>query len=365
VIPAWGTTDVLLDAVPEALIVVAADGAALFANPRAESMFGHHRAGLVGAHVDTFLPGLPRPAPLENATLLSTEAARVRVVGRRRDRTHFDAEITLAGLDVDGASMTIAVIRDVTERMRSAQRLNDKNADLQAVSEANDLRLQEHLGILNLRLSDQVAELEAKESVARDLHDVVIQRLFAVGLSLEGFRGHLPPVYVPQLEDVVTEIGEAIDDIRHTIFALEADLGAGLTLRAQLLQVVDQYTATLGFRPRLRIIGPVDTAVPAATVPHVLATVRESLSNVARHADASAVHIELSAANGEIMLRVDDDGLGSPPTYAESGLANLRLRAESLGGTSSTDNRTPSGFSLVWKVPTRLPPTLPSLHTAQ
>ncbi|HSY16128.1 MAG TPA: GAF domain-containing sensor histidine kinase [Jatrophihabitantaceae bacterium] len=196
----------------------------------------------------------------------------------------------------------------------------------------------------------RLSVVEERDRIARDLHDVVIQRLFAITLRLERFGPHLPVAEARRLDATVEELNETIDDIRQTIFSLRADQSAGTTLRAEVVKVTAHAEAALGFTPRLRISGPLESVIPDAVRNDVLATLREALSNTARHAQATSVTVELMLAHGEFVLRVTDDGSGLPTERHESGLANLRHRAESLGGTMTVSERG-RGMVLDWRLP--------------
>lgn len=198
--------------------------------------------------------------------------------------------------------------------------------------------------------------VEDRERIARDLHDVVIQRLYAAGLALNRFAAGLEPGQAAHVDAAVADLDETIDEIRNTIFSLRNPVGGHRSLRAQVLAVANQSAAALGFAPRVRIVGPLDSAVPDALHGDLLATLREALSNAARHARASTVEVTASVEGGadgtRLVLCVADDGRGLPEHRHESGLANLRHRAVALGGTlcvgPGLDGR---GLCLSWSVP--------------
>ena len=197
---------------------------------------------------------------------------------------------------------------------------------------------------------EQLAIVSDRDRIARDLHDLVIQRLFATGLQLQGVRGHVSsPVVGERIDSAVADLDATIRDIRSTIFALQQPLGDGL--RSRLAALVREYAEVLGFLPALRIQGPVDTAVPPQVAEHLLAVVREGLSNTARHARARSVVIELLTHHDQVVLRLRDDGTGLPEGRAESGLANLRRRASETGGTLTLTSAEPSGTLLEWQAP--------------
>jgi signal transduction histidine kinase len=198
---------------------------------------------------------------------------------------------------------------------------------------------------------EQLVVLEDRERIARDLHDVVIQRLFATGMQLQGAVIHAAkPEAVKRINAAVDDLDATIRDIRRSIFELRAP--AGPSLRTALRDAVDAATETLGFRPVLDTSGPVDSAIPDDIVPELLAVVREALSNVARHAQASGVRVSVRAAGQEVVLQVEDDGMGADPALARGGIVNMGERARDLGGAFEIGTR-PDGTGTVvtWRVP--------------
>ena len=189
-----------------------------------------------------------------------------------------------------------------------------------------------------------------RDRIARDLHDLVIQRLFATGLQLQGARRIAVSDQVRErIDGAVADLDVTIRDIRSTIFELQH--GHELSLRADVRGLVKEYVPVLGFTPMVRTAGPVDTAVPAPVGEQLLAVLREALSNVARHADADAAVIEVEVRTGEVMLRVADNGQGLPEDRRESGLRNARRRAADLGGSLRLHPEEPRGTVLEWTVP--------------
>lgn len=198
---------------------------------------------------------------------------------------------------------------------------------------------------------DRLKLVEDRDRIARDLHDVVIQRLFAVGLGLEAMALRLPADQARQISAATGELDTTIHEIRAAIFSLRGSL-AGATLSDRVTSVVRRAEQSLGFRPDLRIDGSVDEAVPEHLHLHLLATVNEALSNVARHAGASQVQVEVTVGNGELSAIIIDNGRGLPDDRHESGLKNLRKRSQLAGGTMTT-NPGPKGKGLVitWVAP--------------
>jgi signal transduction histidine kinase len=192
--------------------------------------------------------------------------------------------------------------------------------------------------------------LEDRERIARDLHDVVIQRLFATGLQLQSAaRLAARPEVGERINAAVDDLDITIRDIRSAIFELRAPAAA--TLRADIRATVDAAAASLGFRPELRMDGPVDSAVPDEVRPDLVAVLREALSNVVKHARASRVQVDIAVGDGRLRLRVADDGVGYAIPFDErSGLANMRQRALRHQGSFHISAASPSGTLLAWSV---------------
>ena len=178
---------------------------------------------------------------------------------------------------------------------------------------------------------EELAVVSDRDRIARDLHDLVIQRLFATGLQLQGMRGIVVnPEVGERIEKAVDDLDQTIRDIRTTIFELQHRQGG--SMRSQVRALVKEYVPVLGFTPTLRVLGPVDTAVPGTMSEQLLAVLREALSNIARHALADKAEVEIAASADELVLTVIDNGTGLPAERNESGLRNARRRAPAPGG---------------------------------
>jgi signal transduction histidine kinase len=206
--------------------------------------------------------------------------------------------------------------------------------------------------LLHQRL-EQLALLGERERIARDLHDTVIQRLFATGMGLQGLVGRIEDADLQErLQQAVDELDETIREIRITIFNLEAHNATTDSLRARVLALATEAATALGFEPKVQMDGPIDTATDASTQEELLKTLREALSNVARHARASGVDIRLSASSGTIALRVADNGAGfSGEAPRGHGLDNMRARAVALGGICDVTSHPGDGTIVTWRVP--------------
>jgi signal transduction histidine kinase len=181
----------------------------------------------------------------------------------------------------------------------------------------------------------RIVLLEERERIARDLHDHVIQRLFAIGLTVQSVASALGvDERGNRLDRVVTDIDETIRQTRTAIFQLRGPLGPETgTVRTRLIAVIAEVSALLGFDPEVRFSGPIDAVVPEDVVGDLVAVLREGLTNAARHASASRVEIDITAGSVELTMSIADDGIGIGAAERRSGLANLRQRAERRGGS--------------------------------
>lgn len=206
---------------------------------------------------------------------------------------------------------------------------------------------------LHARVRD-LALLEDRERIAMDLHDTVIQQLFAVGLSLQATLRLLDPEIARRVQLAVDDLDTTIKRIRSTIFALDApvQLAGAESLRRRVVTLISEVTATLRVEPRTFFDGPVDALTDEHIAEELLTVLREALSNVARHAEASEVDVHLIASGGKLTLCVEDNGVGPPDApRAGRGLHNMKARAEHLGGTFTLAARLPRGSRLEWSVP--------------
>ncbi|WP_106403603.1 sensor histidine kinase [Actinocorallia populi] len=199
---------------------------------------------------------------------------------------------------------------------------------------------------------ERLSLLEDRDRIAKDLHDTVIQRLFATAMTLmsAGKLADRPDVR-RRIQRSVDDLDETIRQIRSTIFALQVEPDAE-SLRSRLHSVVDDFTGLLGFAPSVRFDGLLDTDVDPQIGEQLVAVVSEALSNVARHAGAGRVEVVLDVRD-DLVLRVEDDGCGIPPGGRRSGLKNMAARAEALGGFLELRDREGGGTVLLWRVPLR------------
>lgn len=200
----------------------------------------------------------------------------------------------------------------------------------------------------------QLAMIEDRDRMARDLHDTVVQHLYAVGLSLETIAREASAVEVAErLGMLVSDIGSAIRQVRSSIYELGMDAedpGA----RAGIVGLVRSLRAMIGFDVGVSFEGPVDAVISQSLTEQLLATIREAVTNVGRHAQASEASVTVSVANGVCRLRVVDNGRGIDPTLDRLdglGLGNLRRRAEKLHGGMELARLPSGGTVLTWEVP--------------
>jgi PAS domain S-box-containing protein len=333
-----GGTDPLSDAVatsivalaPNGIVLVDPDGRVVLANAQAEEMFGYEPDQLVGVPIEDLVPPeLRHGHEAHRQAYAGNPRARPMGVGldlraSRRDGTTFPVEIALSPIEVDGLRHVVAIVRDITERIQAERQLQAARAELSV--------------------------LEDRERIARDLHDTVIQRLFAAGMSLQAVAAQASPDVQQRVGGVVDELDTTIREIRQAIFRLTAHNLDDTSLRRRLVAVVDEAEEPLGFAPEVRFDGPVET-VDEERAEHLLAVLREALSNVARHARASHAQVRVTVSD-RLELVVTDDGIGIPPDATPGGgTVNLRERAEELGGTFLIEPGTPRGTVVRWTVP--------------
>jgi PAS domain S-box-containing protein len=448
----------IVDAAPDGILMASDDGSIVFANRRAEELFGFGRDELDGRSVDELLPERLRQIHVAQRTRYRVEprlrsmGAGLTLFGRRADGTEFPVEISLSPFPDDSGSSVVAVVRDVTERVEAEaeQRIvldaldatrdavlildvptlrivyanegavgqvgysrdelmqmtmlhilpeftDDTLHELLAPVEAGELSslmfttvnrhrdgtdipveillqaiagddgkpvrfvkivrdLRERIAAEErLRRAEQHLRIvEDRERIARDLHDVVIQKLFAAGMTVQSVAARSADAEQGgRLGTVVDELDETIDEIRSVIFSLQSDARAFPGVRADVQRICDEHCDALGFAPRIRFHGPVE-AMPDSVASELLPVVREAISNVARHAAASSVDVSIENAGDFVTLRVVDDGCGLPSVITSgNGIRNLSERAARLDGHCLVTARPDGGTILEWQVPNR------------
>ncbi|MEU0439274.1 GAF domain-containing protein [Streptomyces sp. NPDC006186] len=203
------------------------------------------------------------------------------------------------------------------------------------------------------RDAEEIAVLQDRDRIARDLHDLAIQRLFATGMTLQSagrFIEHQEAA--ERVVRAVDDLDETIKIIRSTIFGLRSRDGSARSgLRARVVRAVGEAAPVLGFAPSVRMEGLIDTHVSRETADHLMAVLSEALTNIARHARADRAAVALETDGREIRLTVTDNGVGLPEGGRRSGLRNMAERAEQLGGALHTRSPDGGGTELEWRVP--------------
>jgi signal transduction histidine kinase len=200
--------------------------------------------------------------------------------------------------------------------------------------------------------AEQLTILEDRDRIARDLHDLVIQRLYATGMSLQGtLPMSVRPEVGERIRNAVDAMDDTIKDIRATIFALQARRSPGTSLRAEILALIDEMTTVLGFAPTLRLGSGLAVPITGELPEHLIAVLREALSNVARHSGATQVSVTVDVIAGWLSVLVRDDGCGVPENAPRSGLRNMAGRADKLGGQFTLAAAEGGGTEVDWRVP--------------
>ena len=320
----------LLDATQDAIFIFDPETLTFtYVNQGAVDQVGYSREELLGMTMLHLTPEFTeaqvreRLDPLARGEVSSTMFT---TVHRRRDGTDLPVEILLQVASGAGRPVAfVKLVRDITERVEAEQRRYQTE---------HELRL-----------------LEDRERIARDLHDTVIQRLFAAGMALQATSAVIASHEegTRRISSVIDELDETIREVRTTIYGLHAHTTpAGL--RSEILRVLDDERPALGFEPHVRFGGVLD-AVPDSLARHLLATLREALSNIARHAHATTADVTIDAG-AHVLLRVTDDGQGIPKNRTlGNGLQNMAHRANQLGGTFHTEPGNQGGTVLEWRVP--------------
>lgn len=333
----------ILDHSPDGVVLCAEDGTILLVNQRLEALLGYPCGELVGQPLEVLVPESRRAGHERDRRNFQANprvrpmAPALELAARHFDGSEIPVEISLAPLSYEGRVVTMATVRDARERL----------AHLAALQQAQQ----------------RLALAEERERIARDLHDIVIQRLFATGLSIQAVAMRSSDALRPRLDDAVDAIDEAIRDIRGSIFQLSQSGPNRDSVRAGLFDLAAEAERVLGFLPRVHFEGAVDAQLDGDLGVEVLGVVRELVSNAVRHARASELHITVSVDNEFVRCAVTDNGVGPPDVdlpRAGRGLANLAERARRHGGTFALVARPQGGTDARWTASLDL---TPPLHT--
>jgi PAS domain S-box-containing protein len=199
---------------------------------------------------------------------------------------------------------------------------------------------------------DRLNIIAEDERIARDLHDTVIQELFALGMSLQAMGSSVTGSVGDRISAAVESLDDVIRQIRNTIFRLPGRHEAARGLREEMLRLADRYKQELGLLPRIAFLGPIDFSVPEIVREHLLHVFGEGLSNVGRHAQASKIEAVVAVEDEWLSFTLIDDGVGiADGPSAGNGIRNMSTRAENLGGTFTISRRDPKGTIVEWRVP--------------
>jgi len=316
--------EALIESSPDGLLLIDANGIITLANPKVASMFGRPIDALVGSSVDQLLPiEFREDHSHQRAAYAKRPAARsmgtgLELFGEHARGNMFPVEISLSPVTIDNAAYSIATIRDVSDRQEAAA---------------------------------QMAMLRDRERIARDLHDMVIQRLFAAGMNLQAVQGTAqPPIVAERISATITELDGTIRELRAAIFQL-GQHEERPSLSAEISELVHDRARHLGFEPTLNLSNDIDM-LPEFIADQLVATVTEGISNVVRHAEASSADISINFSSESVSLVIEDNGIGLPDEPKRSGgLSNMMWRAAELGGSCTVGANSPTGTRLEWHIP--------------
>ncbi len=330
---AASTRDALWAAVPDGLIVVDPDGTITMANPAADTLFGARPGDLVGRPVEDLVPPSlterhrHHRERYEQAPSARPMNAYDKLLAQRLDGSTFPAQIALAPVRIQGRTCTVAAVRDVSAQIATEERL------------ARALR--------------RTLLAEDRERIARDLHDTVIQELFAIGMGLQAVVSELDESSPARtrLDSAIDAIDDVIRTVRTVIFNVHRNDEPDPPLRTRLVETVAAVAPSLGFEPEIVLVGDIDHRIPRVVAEHLEPTVREALTNVAKHADAGSATVTVEVGD-HLLVRVVDDGRGPAPSRSGGhGLRNLAERAAALGGSFSIRPGDTGGTVVEWEVP--------------
>jgi two-component system, NarL family, sensor histidine kinase DevS len=322
----------VLDAAPDGMVLCDATGLIVFVNEPMASMSGHTQKELLGAPIERLVPVAHHAAHrCHRETYIAAPTSRpmgasLELAMAHQSGADVPVEISLAPMTIDGLPYVVATVRDDTERRALRHR----------VAEADQ--------------RDRL--LDDRERIARDLHDTVIQDMFAAGMRISALLGRIDNDQARhELGHVIDQIDASIRRVRAVVFDLHRSTVPARSLSETIEATAREAGRSLGFAPTVDFIGAVDE-VDGSVPEHVEAVVRECLSNVGRHANATSVAVVVRRVDRELTVDVTDDGVGiSAGSVPGSGTHNLRARAHGFGGTVTVAPRATGGTHVCWSIP--------------
>ncbi len=318
----------LLEAAPDAMIIAAADGRIVLANAQTDEMFGYRREDLIGMEVKMLIPPRLREThERHRARFFASPKVRrmgagLELRGLRRDGTEFPIEVSLSPLRTDRGVLVSAAMRDITERMATQSDLADAYAEAEVFAE--------------------------RDRIGSELQDHAIQRVFAVGLALQATIPRVRSTEVQQrLMTAVDDLHGVVQDFRTAIFGLRTRSADVTRVRRRLDELIGELSG--GLATTVQYKGPL-SALGVELAEHAEAVVAEAISNAVRHAGATKLTVVVDVAD-LLCIEVADDGKGMRGNVTGTGLADLRRRAEAIGGTLNVDDGPRGGTRLRWAAP--------------
>ncbi|HSJ91614.1 MAG TPA: PAS domain S-box protein [Ilumatobacter sp.] len=317
---------------PDGVLIVDHAGTIVYANRSMHALSGHD--DLAGRQVEELVPAAVRGSHAQmregynHHPTQRPMGAGLELALQRSDGLSVPVEISLSPFD-HGREYVITAVRDITDRLENQRRLATAHEQLALVGE--------------------------RERIGRDLHDVVLQHLYGMGLGVQATALAADAETAGKLESIIDDIDRIISEVRTIVFTL-GSAGHRGALGQELADVMAQASRVLGFTPALRMGGPVESALSDEIRTEMVASMREALGNVARHAGASSAQVQVEIVDDRVVMTVTDNGVG-PPEDADAlrgghGLANLKGRAATFGGDCTLESG-PGGKGAVlrWYAP--------------
>ncbi len=318
----------LLESAPDAMVIVSSDGRIMLANAQTDEMFGYRRQDLIGMGVEMLIPPRFRGAHEQHRTSFFANprprrmGVGLQLWGLRRNGTEFPIDVCLSPLRTNQGVLVSAAIRDITEQLAVQSELAEVRAEAEVSAE--------------------------RDRIAGELHDHALQRVFAVGLALQGTIPRARSAEVQQrLNAAVDDLHAVVQDFRTAIFGLRVNPTDITGLRQRLDEVIGQLSGNLA--TTVQYNGPL-SVVEAQLAEHAEAVVKEAITNAVRHAEATKLTVAIDVAD-ELCIDVVDNGRGIPDNITGSGLVNLRQRAEAAGGALTIGGGPSGGTWLRWAAP--------------